>query len=100
MTTPEFNDGSKPEEKKAETVNNDRDVAPVQVTKSDAPKQETHEDEKPQSYVHLASGQVVRAYNEDLPGSAGAQNALGHWQIGNKVYEIIGIYPVETTVKG
>jgi hypothetical protein len=46
-----------------------------------------------QSYVWLANGDVLRVENEDLP--LGGHQTLGHWQRGDKVYQIVGIYPVE-----
>lgn len=75
-------------------------VSPTKTSKSDAPKPEPKEEDKPQSYVWLNDGQVLRVDDEDLPGSAGHGNAHGHWQIGNKVYNIVSVYPVETTLEG
>lgn len=76
-----------------------RKTAPTETSTSDAPKRQEVEEEKPQSYVWLANGDVVRAFDEDLPGSAGGQNPHGHWQVGNKVYNIVAVHPVETEVK-
>ena len=46
-----------------------------------------------QSYVWLADGSVLRVENEDLP--QGGHQTLGHWQRGDKVYQVVGVYPVE-----
>ena len=53
-----------------------------------------------QFYVHLANGDVVRVKEKDLPASAGTNATNGHWQRDDKVYLIIGVYPVEDIVKG
>lgn len=46
-----------------------------------------------QSYVWLADGSVLRVENDDLP--QGGHQTMGHWQRGDKVYQIVGVYPVE-----
>ena len=54
-----------------------------------------------QYYVHLSDGSVVRVKNSDLPIRSNGTNAVyGHWQRENKVYEVIGVYPVEDIVEG
>lgn len=83
----------------AETVNTGRTAPGAEPVKQDKPVAKSSEDDKPQSYVHLADGSVLRVFNEDLPGSSGAQNPFGHWQRENKVFEVIGIYPVESVVE-
>lgn len=54
----------------------------------------------PHFYVHLADGKVIRVKQSDLPASAGTNAGYGHWQIDDKVFVIIGVYPVEDIVKG
>jgi|SRR5712672_1779777 len=46
-----------------------------------------------ESYVWLANGDVLRVKNEDIPQSG--HQTLGHWQRGDKVYQVVGVYPVE-----
>jgi hypothetical protein len=91
--TPEFSDG------KAATVDTGRVAPSTEAVKQDLPPRKDDTPNVPQSYVHLANGQVLRVNDEDLPGASGVQNPHGHWQTGNKVYEVIGIYPVETTIE-
>jgi hypothetical protein len=54
----------------------------------------------PHFYVHLADGNVIRVKESDLPAAAGTNAAFGHWQIDAKVFQIIGVYPLEDIVKG
>jgi len=54
----------------------------------------------PHFYVWLADGKVVRVKQSDLPTPAGTNAAFGHWQIDDKVYQIVNIVPVEDIVKG
>ena len=49
-------------------------------------------------YVHLADGSVERVKESDLPTPAGTNAMNGHWQRDGKVYQVIGVYPVEDTV--
>jgi hypothetical protein len=79
----------------AEKVSTGRKAAPNEPTKSEAKTREVAEEVKPQSYVWLANGEVVRAYNEDLPGSAGNAHPFGFWQKDGNVYQIVGVYPTE-----
>lgn len=58
-------------------------------------KVETPEEE---FYVHLADGTTERVKESDLPVGIGTNAPFGHWQRKNKVYTVIGVYPVETTV--
>jgi hypothetical protein len=53
-----------------------------------------------QFYVHLADGSVVRVKQKDLPATGGTNATFGHWQREDKVYLVIGVYPVEDIVKG
>lgn len=53
-----------------------------------------------QFYVHLADGSVVRVKEKDLPFGSGSNATYGHWQREDKVYLVIGVYPVEDIVKG
>lgn len=57
------------------------------------PPEEIVTDAATQSYVWLADGSVLRVKNEDIP--AGGHLTMGHWQRGDKVYQIVGVYPVE-----
>ena len=59
-----------------------------------APKVEQH------FYVWLADGSVERVKEADLPGASGTNAVFGHWQRGDNVYQIVGVYPVEDIVKG
>lgn len=54
----------------------------------------------PHFYVWLADGNVIRVKQSDLPATAGTNAANGHWQIDDKVYLIVAVYPVEDIVKG
>jgi len=69
------------------------------AVKQDKPTPKEEENREPQFYVHLANGQVLRVNESDLPSHAGSNAHNGHWQTGNKVYQVIGIYPVEDIVK-
>jgi len=71
----------------------------AEAVKQDKPIATVDENAVPQYYVHLANGTVLRVNEEDLPVRAGSNAANGHWQTGNKVYQVIGVYPVEDTVK-
>lgn len=51
-------------------------------------------------YVWLADGSKERVKENDLPGGHGTNAPLGHWQRGNKVYNVVGVYPVEVTLEG
>jgi len=76
-----------------------RSVAPTETVKQDKPEVVEDANAKPQSYVWLADGSVLRVNDEDLPGASGAQCPNGHWQRGNNVYEIAFIFPTESVVK-
>lgn len=84
----------------SETVNTGRQTAPTEATKPEQPKAVVQEDARPQSYVWLANGDVKRCFDEDLPGGAGNANQHGFWQENGKVYQIVGIYPVEDNAEG
>lgn len=59
------------------------------------------EDENAFFYIHLANGDVVRAAAEDVPARGGTNAPHGHWNRSDGTcHTIIGVYPVETTVKG
>lgn len=72
---------------------------PETATQS-VPKTETKPVEDPHFYVWLANGEVIRVKESDLPTPAGTNATYGHWQVGDKVYVIVNIVPVETIVKG
>lgn len=76
-----------------------RNEPSAEPVKQDLPVREDKPEQVPQSYVWLADGSVLRVNDEDLPGASGAQNPFGHWQRGNKVYEVVGVYPAESTVE-
>lgn len=82
-------------DKQAQTVSTGRSAAPQETSKSEAPKRKVEEDKVPQSYVWLANGEVLRANDEDLPGSAGHMNPHGYWQKDGSVYLIVAVYPCE-----
>jgi len=54
----------------------------------------------PHFYAWLANGEVIRVKQSDLPAAAGASAPFGHWQVDNKVFQIVNVYPVEDIVKG
>jgi len=64
------------------------------------PKSATVEVVDPHFYVWLADGNVIRVKQSDLPTTAGTNAAFGHWQIENKVFQIVIVVPVEDLVKG
>lgn len=55
--------------------------------------------EDPHFYVWLANGEVIRVKQSDLPPAAGANAHYGYWRIGDKLYSIVNVVPVEQTVK-
>lgn len=57
------------------------------------------EEAEPESYVHLANGQVLRLKESDLPGYAGSNAQHGHVTLNGAVHTVIGVYPVETATK-
>lgn len=71
---------------------------PTEAVKQDLPKSNEAEVKEPQSYVWLANGQVLLVNDADLPGASGVNDPYGHWQTGNKVFQIVGVYPTEVTV--
>ena len=73
---------------------------PTALSTQDAPEPVEQEDTEPQFYVHLADGSLMRCKTEDLPIGSATNAPGGHWQRGNKVYQVIGVYPVEDTVEG
>jgi hypothetical protein len=74
---------------------------PTESVKQDRPVQEEEENLTLQSYVWLANGEVLLVDDEDAPTPSGGTNApYGHWQRGNQVHTVIGVYPAEITVKG
>jgi len=79
-------------DEKAKVVNAPRNTG--DVSKQDKPAApDPDEGVVNQSYVWLADGSVLRVENEDLP--PGGHQSLGHWQRGDKVYQVVGVYPVE-----
>lgn len=76
-------------------VDTGRETAPTDTVKQERPVRKAEEDVKPQSYVWLANGVVRRVFDEDLPGASGSANPFGHWQESGKVYQVVGVYPVE-----
>lgn len=72
---------------------------PTEPTKSFVPEPKEQKDTRPQSYVHLANGTVMRCYDEDLPTASGTNAPQGFWRDGNKLFQVIGVYPVETEVE-
>jgi len=72
---------------------------PETVTQA-IPKSAMTEVVDPHFYVWLADGNVIRVKQSDLPTPAGTNAAYGHWQIENKVFQIVNVVPVEDLVKG
>jgi hypothetical protein len=66
-----------------------------ETSKSDAPPTAMVEKVVRHFYVHLANGDVERVAEEDLPIHSGTNAQFGFWQKNNKVYDVIGVYPVE-----
>jgi hypothetical protein len=64
------------------------------------PKSAMAEIVDPHFYVWLADGNVIRVKQSDLPVAAGTNASYGHWQIEDKVFQIVNVYPVEDIVKG
>jgi hypothetical protein len=101
---PEVKPPTRPEEPtettaKMETVATGRTAPSNEPVKQDRPEPKVDKDAVPQSYVWLADGSVIRVNNEDLPGASSTFMPNGHWQRDDKVYEIVGIYPVESVVE-
>lgn len=82
------------------TTKNNADVkkADVSTTAEKQDKPEVSEDENAESqfYVWLSNGSVKRVDASDVQSVTAP---YGHWQSGNKVYEIVAVYAVEDTVK-
>jgi hypothetical protein len=77
-----------------------RDTAPTGTSKQDLPEVKEDPNATPQSYVHLADGTVLRVDDEDIPDGGGNLGAPhGFWQRGNKVYQVIGVFPAESVVE-
>lgn len=70
----------------------------VPTAVSDAPKPSAKPAVEAQFYVWLANGDVKRVKESDLPGVGGTNAIFGHWQEGNKVFTVVGVYPVEDVV--
>lgn len=83
----------------ASTVDSGREAPSTDAVKQDRPEPKVDKNATPQSYVWLADGSVLRVNNEDLPGASGTANPYGHWQRGNKVYEIVSIHGVESEIE-
>jgi len=81
------------EEDSAEEVQSSKASEDFATQDKPTPREKNVPDAATQSYVWLADGSVLRVKNDDLP-QPGHQH-LGHWQRGDKVYQIVGIYPVE-----
>jgi len=82
-----------------EWVEPSTDDAPARkaTAKQRKPEPEPEPDET-EWYVHLADGTVERVAESDLPAHSGAQDPHGFWETDGKVLQVIGVYPVETTV--
>jgi hypothetical protein len=80
-------------------VDTGRTAPATEAVKQDRPEPKADVNAVPQSYVWLANGVVLRVNDKDLPGASGASNQFGHWQTGNSVFEIVGVYPVESVVE-
>lgn len=88
------------EKSKSQKVSTGRRTAPNEPTKSEAQTRPAPEEVRPQSYVWLANGEVLRCYNEDLPGAAGNAHPFGFWEKDGNVFTIVGVYPVEDKAEG
>lgn len=91
-------EASKPVQKDSTVVENSRSTAPTEASKSEVRTTQVEDDVVPQSYVWLPDGQVLLVNDEDLPGTAGVQNAYGHWEKDGKVYDIAFVFPKEFTL--
>lgn len=76
----------------------DTGAPPTELSVSETPKPKPEKNSEPKSYVHLADGTVLKCKNTDLPIGSG-DAPFGHWQRGNSVFLIIGVYPVEDIVE-
>lgn len=76
-----------------------RRVAPTEPSKSEARIPETPEEETERAYVWLSNGEVLLADVDDLPSHAGKGSENGYWEKDGKVYPIVAVHPVETTIK-
>jgi len=83
-----------------ETEEVTREGPSAEPVKQDLPEKVEAADSRPQSYVWLADGSVVRAFNEDLPAGGGTGTPHGFWQRGNKVYQVVAVYETESVVEG
>ena len=83
-----------------EIVEVKRETPSAEPVKQDLPEKVADQTFEPQSYVWLADGSVVRAYDADLPAGGGTGTPHGFWQRGDKVYQVVGVYPVESVVEG
>jgi hypothetical protein len=92
-------EAAKPVAKDSTSVDTNRGSAPTQTSKSEVRVQEVAEDEVPQSYVWLPNGEVLLVDDVDLPAPAGNQTLSGHWEKDGKVYDIVAVYPRETTIR-
>jgi len=64
--------------------------------KQDKPEVAEDENSEAQYYVWLSNGSVKRVAASDVQSISAP---YGHWQSGNKVYQIVAVYAVEDTVK-
>ena len=84
---------NKTSDNEAEEVHASKASADFATQDKPTPPEVNLPDAATQSYVWLADGTVLRVKNEDLP--QGGHLTMGHWQRGDKVFQIVAIYPVE-----
>jgi len=70
-----------------------RDKVPAGLATQDKPEPVVDDTAADESYVWLADGSVLRVANADVP--QGGHLTLGHWQRGDKVFQVVAVYPVE-----
>jgi hypothetical protein len=68
--------------------------------KQDKPEVKEDPNANPQFFVWLANGEILRVDEEDVPTASGSNAPFGHWQRGNDVHHVVGVYPAEVTVEG
>lgn len=75
-------------------------ITPVATEKQDEIASNLAAEVPEHFYVHLANGEVLRVEAADVPARGGSNAMLGHWVRNGECHTVIGVYPVETAVKG
>lgn len=75
-------------------------ITPVSTDKQDEVVANLAVEAPQHFYVHLANGDIHRVDAADVPARGGSNAMLGHWVKNGECHNVIGVYPVETAVKG